>query len=73
MRVWTKVWIAIAAVCVAASIYEIPNAVRVWRFTRGTMRADRHTGSGKLNIPALVRTVAQLRITQFYPRAEHTP
>jgi len=54
MRVWTKVWIAVAAVCIAATIYEIPNAVRVWRLSYGTMRSARHTGSGKLNIPAVV-------------------
>ena len=28
MRVWTKVWIAVAAVCIAATVCEIPNAVR---------------------------------------------
>ncbi|MHC4540249.1 MAG: HEAT repeat domain-containing protein [Planctomycetota bacterium] len=54
MRVRTKVWIAIVAVCAGLTVYEIPNAVRVWRFTRGTLRADRRTGSGKLNIPAIV-------------------
>ena len=34
MRVRTKVWIAIIAVCVALTVYEIPNARLVWRYER---------------------------------------
>lgn len=34
MRVRTKIWIAVAAVCVALTVYEIPNAREVWRCLR---------------------------------------
>lgn len=54
MRAWTRVWIAIAAVCVWLTVYEIPDAVRIGRFTWGMMRGDRYTGGGELNIPAVV-------------------
>jgi len=34
MRVRTKTWIAIIAVCVAATVYEIPNARLIWQCAR---------------------------------------
>lgn len=53
MRVRTKVWIAIVAVCAALTVYEIPNAVRIGRFT-WAIWVDRHTSGGNLNVPATV-------------------
>ena len=31
MRAWTKIWIAVVAACIAATVYEIPNGRLVWR------------------------------------------
>ncbi|MFH1719696.1 MAG: hypothetical protein ABIF19_20280 [Planctomycetota bacterium] len=53
MRLWTKVWIAVVAVCIVVSVYEAPNAVHLWRFIR-LIQKSRQTGSGKLDIPAIV-------------------
>ena len=53
MRAWTKVWIAVAAVCIAATIYEIPNTVRIARFC-WLIKTDRHTPSGDPNVQVIV-------------------
>ncbi len=53
MRAWTKVWIAVAAVCIAATIYETPNAVRIARFS-WLIKKDRHTPSGDPNVQVIV-------------------
>ncbi len=53
MRVWAKLWIAISVVCIGLTLYEIPNARRMIRFSRA-MWKNRHTAAGKLNVPAIV-------------------
>lgn len=53
MRGWTKVWIAVAVVCIGLTIYEIPKAVRIFRFSQ-LLRKERYTTAGKLNVPAVV-------------------
>ena len=34
MRLCTKIWIAIIAVCIGLSVYEIPKAMFIWRYAR---------------------------------------
>ncbi|OHB73710.1 MAG: hypothetical protein A2Z25_11440 [Planctomycetes bacterium RBG_16_55_9] len=53
MRVWTKVWIAVSLVCIGLTVYEIPDAVRITRFSFSMWR-NRYTPAGKLNVPAIV-------------------
>lgn len=52
MRVRTKIWIAIAAACVALTVYEIPNAAWIARFAFGGR--DRYAAGGDLDVPAVV-------------------
>jgi len=53
-RLWAKVWIVVAAICVGLTVYEIPDAKLIWRFAWATLRRHRHTVSGELDVPAIM-------------------
>ncbi|TET64909.1 MAG: hypothetical protein E3J56_16530 [Candidatus Aminicenantes bacterium] len=40
MRVRTKVWIVIAAVCIGLTVYEIPKALFIWRHMRMLVHSE---------------------------------
>ena len=55
MRLWTKVWIAVAVVCVGLTVYELPNISRVGRFSWSMwIWSSKSTPSGKLSVPAIL-------------------
>jgi hypothetical protein len=54
MRVRTKIWTAIVTVCIAATIYEIPNAKLIWRYARTATDAKQKL-SGK-DVPEFILT-----------------
>lgn len=64
MRLWTKVWIAIAAVCIAVTIYEIPNARLIWRYARA-VDGDKQ----QLKDKAVLESILTEEITAADPEA----
>ena len=64
MRVRTKIWIAIVAVCTALTVYEFPNARLVWRYVGMSQQMKR-----QLVDKAAVRSVLSKEVAATDPEA----
>ena len=64
MRVRTKLWIAIIAVCAALTVYEIPNARLLWRYLGASQQIKR-----QLADKSAVRSVVSKEVAATDPEA----